>query len=210
VARKKWCPLEGQNDDGLIHDARELLYHRLPFPDQIEDVRHFFELAPSILKTLKIEDPLDVETSENQFWLRLEIADESRGRLKYHEGLAILAIYEATRGDDHYLIALAFLQVAKIIALKEKVTQNKKLQPDAARGRRVSEGARLGGQKIGKQKRELKTYRKKAWQKEADKLWRRHPSWGNVDVAVELEKIFKNHPELKASFNTIRLSIIKP
>jgi hypothetical protein len=138
MGKKEWCPIEGPNDDGLIHEARKLLPPSLLFT-HAEEVKALFEAAPFVLE--KINDPLDLEMDGGLFWIYWLITAECPDplKLKDHEIFALLAIHEARRGARHkgrYPIALALLHLAQKRALRSEITS---LEPDAARGRRWRE-----------------------------------------------------------------------
>lgn len=67
----------------------------------------------------------------------------------------------------------------------------------------IEKGAE-GGKKSGKGRREKAELTKEAWQEEADKIWRKHPTWSKRQIATEVEKRIGGNPD------TIRKSIIKP
>jgi hypothetical protein len=153
MGKKRWCPLEGPTDDAIIYDARKFLYHRLPFPAQVNEVRSFFQIAPRILKVLG--DPVAIHA----LWLSLAVSQESGGRLKCHEGLAVLAIYEAR--CRHHRRAEAFLHLARERELKDRIAD---MKPDAKKGKEFAPRGRSVdalGKEIERTYRALRKARKK-------------------------------------------------
>lgn len=69
---------------------------------------------------------------------------------------------------------------------------------------KVVDGGKDGGKKSGKIRFEKTKTRKEQWQAEADKIWKKHPTWGKLSVAKKIEE------KIGGTFETIRKYINKP
>ena len=67
----------------------------------------------------------------------------------------------------------------------------------------VHEG-KLCGQKSGKVRRDKTKTVADKWQEEANKIWKKHPTWGKISVAKKIEE------KTGEPFETIRKKIKKP
>ena len=93
------------------------------------------------------------------------------------------------------------------VELREKHIVEKKLTPFVPLieiAGEVVDGGRDGGKKSGKVRLEKAKTIKQAWQREAEKIWRKHPAWSKKDIAREITK------RIGGNIDTIRKSIQKP
>ena len=91
------------------------------------------------------------------------------------------------------------------IELREKYIVERKITPFVPLieiAGEVINGGRDGGKKSGKARREKS--KKRNWQEEAEKIWRKRPAWNKSEVA---RKIKEDHG---GNFDTIRKTIQKP
>ena len=91
--------------------------------------------------------------------------------------------------------------------LREKHIFEKKITPFAPLieiAGEVINGGKDGGKKSGKVRLEKSKTIKQARQREAEKIWRKHPEWSKSDIAREITK------RIGGNVHTIRKSIQKP
>lgn len=76
---------------------------------------------------------------------------------------------------------------------------------DALRMGKVKKGSKVGGLTRGKQQTTNRMKEWAKWQTEAEKIWKKHPAWGNPAVA---KKVHEKYPD--CSVDSIRKRIKKP
>jgi len=96
--------------------------------------------------------------------------------------------------------ALCFMAYGVQAAMKARI---RPVEPFIEIGKSNIDGGRNGGKKSGKVRLEKTKQLKEQWQKDAEKIWKKHPTWKNKRVAEYIARNGENT-------DTIRKSIKKP
>jgi hypothetical protein len=159
-------------------EAREILKHD-GYPLTIEELwNKKDELLPDLANGKGLAQVYSI------FWMLWNLNSVRTYIEKNNSDMAVCYMAVAV----HWAIRAQLKPIAHLIDISEKVV----------------DGGKDGGTKSGKSRQEKAKPIKDSWQAEAEKIWKKHPTWGKISVAKIIEEKIGN------PFETIRKYIKKP